>query len=85
MRRTIAESMRLPFRPTIGNGGSKNQDDASTTRARGNIQRFITVLHDIYDTVMDDTVMDDKKFLQDFEYLYEGGYAVFPALRDGYS
>lgn len=52
-------------------------DDAATTRARGNVQRSVTILHDIYDTVM-----DDKKSLRDFEYLYGGGYARFPALSE---
>lgn len=55
---------------------SKEQDVSATTRARENIQRSITILHDIYDTVM-----DDKKSLREFEYLYGGGYGVFSALR----
>lgn len=54
---------------------AKDQDDTATTRARENIQRSIAILHDIYDTVM-----VDRKNLRDFEYLYGGGYAAFPAL-----
>lgn len=63
----------------LGDGSSKlakEQTDAAAARARGNIQRSITILHDIYDAVM-----DDKKFLRDFEYLYGGGHALPTALR----
>lgn len=57
-------------------GNYKEQYGSATTRARENIQRSITILHDIYDTVM-----DDKKSLREFEYLYGGGCGVFPVLR----
>lgn len=59
----------------LGDYNSKEQDDSATTRARENIQRSITILHDIYDTVM-----DDKKSLREFEYLYGGGYGAFPVI-----